>query len=117
MHPDPSLLAPDDGERHCAIESCDQPPCFQTHLERSGHPTCACATRSANACAAHLVDVIHKLARWSQRNCPHPTDVTVYATDHKPAPTTNPQAIAVTTIRLPPKPPEAQRPHSPESPG
>jgi len=90
MTPEPELLSAGDGDRHCAVRGCHQPPCFR----------CAVPGRAADACAGHLVDVIHQL---SERG-PHPADVTVYAADRTAGPRTPPAPVhgfAFTTIRVP----------------
>lgn len=104
MLPNPTLPSPDVTNRQCAVDGCHQPPCFRTHLERPGRPVCGCAARTADACAEHVVDVIHDLAQWAKQHCPHPADVTVYAADRTTTPGTQatpPHGFAFTTIRVP----------------
>lgn len=76
----------DYAERHCTAHDCGRSPSFRVRLVPRGDPPCECGTWSADACAAHLVDVIHYVAEWARRECPHPVDVTVYVPDAIPAP-------------------------------
>lgn len=90
MNPEPELLAADNGDRHCAVQACHQPPCFR----------CVVVGRVVDACAGHLVDVIRELSE----RCPQPADVTVYAADRTAGARTRPapaHGFAFTTIRVP----------------
>lgn len=80
--------SPDNAERHCAARECVRSPSFRIRLVCRGTPPDECHAWSADACAAHLVDVIHHVAEGARRECPHPADVMVYVPDAIPAPET-----------------------------
>lgn len=95
---------PGNGDRHCAAPTCAQPPNFRIRLDHPGEPPGDFTPRSADACATHLVDVIHQLAQWAKSQSPHPAQVTVYVADQTPGtdiPPSPPTGFEFTTLHVP----------------
>lgn len=94
--------SPDNAERLCAARDCARSPSFRIRLVCRGTPPDECDAWPADACAAHLVDVIHHIAERARRECPHPADVTVYVPGALPGPEIrSPPDFTFTTLHVP----------------
>lgn len=103
MTPISDPATPETDDRQCTVPACDHPPCFRIHLDRPAESPCTCAPITGAACAAHLVDAIHRLAQSARTQCPHPAKVTVYVADQPTEATRSApcQGFAFTTFHVP----------------